>query len=224
MTKLRLYSAKACPFAHRTRLVLQEKAIDFELIEVDLQNKPRAFTDASLYGKVPAIEHAGHRIWESAIINEYLDEVFPDPPLLPKEPGKRALARIWIDYANTRLVPAFAQLLRAETPDQEAEGRKALGDVLAFIEREALPRSSDRGPYWLGADVSLVDLSFYPWFERLPAVDRIRGFSIPAEHARLRAWLEAVQARGAARAIANPVDFYVERYAKFAKPRAVSAA
>lgn len=224
MTKLRLYSARACPFAHRTRLVLQEKAIDFELIEVDLQRKPREFTDASLYGKVPAIEHAGHRIWESAIINEYLEEVFPEPALLPREPGRRALARIWIDYANTRLAPAFAQLIRAETPDQEAEGRKVLNEVLSFIEREALPRSSERGPYWLGAELSLVDLSFYPWFERLPAVDRLRGFSIPAEHTRLRAWLEAVQARDAVRALQNPVDFYVERYARFVKPRAVSTA
>ncbi|WP_437938736.1 glutathione S-transferase family protein [Sorangium sp. So ce341] len=223
MTKLRLYSAKACPFAHRTRLVLEEKAIDAELIEVDLQNKPRAFVDASLYGKVPAIEHEGHRIWESAIINEYLDEAFPDPPLLPREPGRRALARIWIDYANTRLVPAFAQLLRAETPDQEAEGRKALGDVLAFIEREALSRSSGPGPYWLGADVSLVDFAFYPWFERLPAVDRLRGFSIPAELTRLRAWIDAVAARDAVRAAASPVDFYVERYAKFVKPKATAA-
>ncbi|AUX28803.1 MULTISPECIES: glutathione S-transferase family protein [Sorangium] len=224
MTKLRLYSAKACPFAHRTRLALKEKAIDAELIEVDLQNKPQAFVDASLYGKVPAIEHEGHRIWESAIINEYLEEAFPDPPLLPKEPARRALARIWIDYANTRVVPAFAQLLRAETPDQEAEGRKALGDVLAFIEREALSRSSGPGPYWLGADVSLVDLAFYPWFERLPAVDRLRGFSIPAELTRLRAWIDAVEARDAVRATANPVDFYVERYAKFVKPAKATAA
>ncbi|AUX39477.1 glutathione S-transferase [Sorangium cellulosum] len=224
MTKLRLYSAKACPFAHRTRLVLQEKGIDFELSEVDLQNKPRAFVDASLYGKVPAIEHEGHRIWESAIINEYLEEVFPDPALLPREPGKRALARIWIDHANTRLVPAFAQLLRAETPEKEEEGRKALGEVLAFIEREALARSSERGPYWLGAEVSLVDLSFYPWFERLPAVDRLRGFSIPAELTRLKGWIDAVEARPAVRAVANPVEFYVERYAKFVKPAAATAA
>lgn len=223
MTNLRLYSAKACPFAHRTRLVLQEKAIDFELTEVDLQNKPPAFVGASLYGKVPAIEHEGHRIWESAIVNEYLEEVFPEPALLPREPGRRALARIWIDYANTRLVPAFAQLLRAETPEQEAEGRKALGDVLAFIEREGLARSSDSGPYWLGAEVSLVDLAFYPWFERLPAVGRLRGFSIPAEHTRLLAWLDALQARDAVRAIQNPVDFYVERFAKFVKPAATAA-
>ena len=56
MGKVHIYSAKACPFAHRTRLVLHEKSIDFELTEIDLSNKPRGYGEISLYGKVPAIE------------------------------------------------------------------------------------------------------------------------------------------------------------------------
>lgn len=218
MAKVHIYSAKACPFAHRTRLVLQEKQIDFELTEIDLQNKPRGYSEISLYGKVPAIEHEGRRIWESAIINEYLEEVFPTPPLLPRDPGQRALARIWIDYANTRFVPAFTQLLRPKTPDEEAAGRKALGDALAFLEREALAKLSGAGPYWFGADVSLVDLTFYPWFERWGALDRLRRFPVPAELPRLRRWREAVQTRTSARAIENPTEFYLERYSKVASP------
>jgi glutathione S-transferase len=63
------------------------------------------------YGKVPALEHGETRIWESAVIKEYLDEVFPGPALLPKAPRDRATARIWIDYANTRFAPAFGKLL-----------------------------------------------------------------------------------------------------------------
>ena len=90
MSEIKLYSARACPFAHRTRLVLGEKKLKFELIEIDLANKPAWYKDVSLYGKVPAIEHAGQRIVESAVINEYLDEVFPTPSLLPKEPARRA--------------------------------------------------------------------------------------------------------------------------------------
>jgi glutathione S-transferase len=107
MAGLTLFSARACPFAHRTRLVLGEKQLDFELVEIDLQNKPAWFNTVSVYGKVPALEHDGQRIVESAIVNEYLDEVFPTPALLPRAPAARALARIWIDYANTRFVPAL---------------------------------------------------------------------------------------------------------------------
>ncbi|HEY9905093.1 MAG TPA: glutathione S-transferase family protein, partial [Candidatus Sericytochromatia bacterium] len=83
MAEIEIYSATVCPFAHRSRLVLLEKEIDFELIEIDLQNKPEGFTEISPYGKVPVIKHGDERVWESAIINEYLDEVFPEPPLMP---------------------------------------------------------------------------------------------------------------------------------------------
>src|ERR1700755_1794399 len=114
MTAIRLFSARACPFAHRTRLVLSHKRVPFELVEIDLQNKPAWFDrSVSGYGKVPAIEHGDVRIWESAVINEYLDEVFPEPRLLPSVPADRAAARIWIDYANTRFAPAVGKLLRS---------------------------------------------------------------------------------------------------------------
>jgi glutathione S-transferase len=100
MSQIKLFSARACPFAHRTRLVLSHKKLPFELVEVELQNKP-AWFDAKLsgYGKVPALEHDGQHLWESAIVNEYLDEVFPAPRLSPADPAPRARARIWIDYA-----------------------------------------------------------------------------------------------------------------------------
>ncbi len=99
MTEITVYSAVVCPFAHRSRLVLLEKGIDFNLVEIDLQNKPADFTEISPYGKVPAIKHGNERVWESAIINEYLDEVFPQVPLLPQNPIEKAQARIWIDFA-----------------------------------------------------------------------------------------------------------------------------
>ena len=73
-TKMELFTARVCPYAHRTRLVLLEKGLDFELIEVDLQNKPERFLQVSAYGKVPALVHDGVEIYESAIINEYLED------------------------------------------------------------------------------------------------------------------------------------------------------
>ncbi len=90
MSTIQLYFAKASTFSQRTRVVFLEKGIDFTPIEIDLQNKPDGFTQISRYGKVPAIKHGDVKIYESAIINEYLDEVFPEPPLLPRDPGTRA--------------------------------------------------------------------------------------------------------------------------------------
>lgn len=224
MTTIQIFSSKACPYAHRTRLVLLEKGIDFTLTEIDLQNKPEWFADVSRYGKVPAIKHGEHQLYESAIINEYLDEVFPNPPLLPRDSGIKAIARIWIDYANNRFVPAFSKLLRGKDAAEQQQGRQELEESLAYIEREALSQLSGEGSYWFGNTLSLVDLTFYPWFERLPTLEQYRNFTLSSEHTRLKKWWDAVRDRDSVRAIENPLSFYLERYARFAsEPAAVSS-
>jgi len=211
---VKLYSARACPFAHRTRLVLSHKNIGFEVEEIDLKNKPAWFDrDVSAYGKVPAIAHDDLRLWESAVINEYLDETFPRPPLLPAQPGRRALARIWIDYANTRFAPAFGTLLRAKEPEAQASARKELAEVLQEIEERALAKLSAAGPFFFGSTPSLVDFSFYPWFERWAALERFRDFPAPADLKRLERFRQASRELEAVRAHENPADYYIARYA-----------
>jgi glutathione S-transferase len=218
VAEITLFSARACPFAHRTRLVLAEKRLDFELVEIDLQNKPAWFSTVSNYGKVPALQHKQQRIVESAIVNEYIDEVFPEPALLPKDPGTRAVARIWIDYANTRFVPAWGALLRGNSDSERESARTALLESLEYLETQGLQKLSSEGPYWFGQNPSLVDLTFYPWFERWAAVEHYRG-SVPiAKFERLRAWRDALAARQSVKDIQNPTQYYVERYAKFATP------
>lgn len=216
MTKITIYSAVVCPFAHRSRLALLEKGVDFDLVEIDLQNKPAGFTDISPYSKVPVIKHGEHRVWESAIINEYLEEVFPEPSLLPLAPILRAQARIWIDFANTRLVPAYSSLLRSPDSEQQKVAAQELHNHLQFIENEAFAKLSGDGPYWFGNSISLVDLTYYPWFERWATLEEYRSFQIPAELTRLQRWRDAVSQRESVRAIANSKEFYLQRYARFA--------
>ncbi|RCJ36813.1 glutathione S-transferase [Nostoc punctiforme NIES-2108] len=210
MSNIQLYFAKASTFSQRTRVVLLEKGIDFTPIEIDLQNKPDGYTQISRYGKVPAIKHGDVEIYESGIINEYLDEVFPEPPLLPRDPAAKAIARIWIDYANTRLVPAFNKFLRGKDSTEQEQGRKEFTEALLYIEQEGL----GKGDYLLGDQFSLVDISFYPWFERLPLLEHFRKFTLPAETPRLQTWWNLVGDRQSIQAVANPVDFYLQRFAK----------
>ena len=218
MAQIKVYSAVVCPYAHRTRLVLQEKGIDFDLIEIDLQNKPEGFTKVSPYGKVPALTHGNEPVWESAVINEYLDEVFPNPPLLPSSPIAKAQARIWIDFANTRFVPAFSTLLRSSDPQKQEEAKQELYKHLEFIENEGLAKLSGEGPYWFGESISLVDFTYFPWFERWAALKQYRGFGVPEEFTRVRQWKRALKERESVKAIAHSKEFYIERYAKFATP------
>ncbi|QHG16971.1 glutathione S-transferase family protein [Nostoc sp. ATCC 53789] len=214
MSNIQLYFAKASTFSQRTRVVLLEKGIDFNSTEIDLQNKPDGYTQISRYGKVPAIKHGDIEIYESAIINEYLDEVFPEPPLLPSDPGAKAIARIWIDYANTRFVPAFNKFLRGKDAQEQGQGQREFLEALLYIEQEGLGKLSGNGPYWLGEQLSLVDISFYPWFERLPLLEHFRNFTLPTETPRLQKWWNTLRDRESIRAVENPTGFYLERFAK----------
>jgi glutathione S-transferase len=213
MTEIEIYSAALCPFAHRTRLTLREKGVPFKLVEIDLQNKPANFLEISPYGKFPVLKHGDNRIWESAIINEYLEEAFPEPSLLPKEPMQRAQARIWINFADSRLFAASGKLLHSRDPQQQAALLKELTEHLLFIERESM---SNDGPYWLGEEISLVDLTYYPWFEQLAVLEHFLGFQVPKGIDRLKRWWGAVASRESVRSIAKAQEFYIERYAPFA--------
>ncbi len=216
MAEIIIYSAKVCPYAQRSRMALLEKGVAFNLIEIDLKNKPVGFQEISPYSKVPVIVHGNDRVWESAVINEYLEEVFPEPALMPKEPGLRAIARIWIDFANNKMIPAYYKLLMSQKPDQQKQWEDELYKHFRFMETEGLAKFSGEGPYWLGESVSLVDLSFYPWFERLPAVEYYRGVFLPTDCPRLREWWVAMQLRESVRSTAQPADFHIQNYAKYA--------
>lgn len=213
---LELYSASVCPFAHRTRLTLMEKGIDFQLIEIDLNNKPDWFSEVSPYGKVPVIKHQENRIWESAIINEYLEEAFPEPALLPDSPSKRALARIWIDFANTKLVPVFYKMLLEQNPEKQTKWKIQFQEQLQFMEKEGMQKLSCNGKYWFGNRLSLVDLTFYPWFERFCVLEHYRDVFIPSSCSILKHWWQEMFQRESVQQIKNAPEFYIAQYEKYA--------
>lgn len=215
MAEVTLYSAKVCPFAQRTRLGLLEKQVDFELIEIDLDNTPDWFLEVSPYGKVPVLKRDDDLIWESAIINEYLEEVYPDPPLMPSRPGRRAYARFWIDFSNTKFVPWFYKFLLEQRPERQQQRATELRDHFLFMEQQGL-NDPQAGPYWLGDQLSLVDLAFYPFFERLPILEHYRGFSLPEECPRLSDWWATMRERPAVQQIMKSPEFYIRSYTHYA--------
>jgi glutathione S-transferase len=214
MSDVELFSTPVCPFAHRVRLALAEKGVLYRLTEIDLRNKPREFLSISPYGKVPLLRHGNEHISESVIINEYLDEAFPEPPLLPRDLVTRARARFWIDFANSRLFAPTASLLYGAHRQDRAPALQQIADALRFVETEALAKKRADGPYWLGPGLSLVDLTFYPWFEQLPVIERFRDFRVPQDLGRLAAWRASVAERPATRAAAKPSIFYIEQYGR----------
>jgi glutathione S-transferase len=211
MPEIELFGARSCPFSHRTRLVLSEKGIDCWDTEIELDDKPEWFHVISPMGTVPVIRHNDYFVWDSALINEYLEETFPHPALMPEAPAKRAVARFWISYANTKLAPAFQACVAADEPAEQARAAGWLRDAFLFMEREGLTKLS-RGPYWLGTEPSLVDFAVYPFLERLPALAQYRPVSLPLMSIRLRYWIDAMRQRPSVIAAARPLEFHLEHF------------
>lgn len=213
---IEIISADVCPFAQRSRIVLLEKELDFTLSEIDLEHKPDWFDRVSPYGKVPVLRHGETCVYESAIINEYLDEAFPRPPLMPGDPAGRAAARIWIDFCDNRFTVTFYKLLLEQDNDKQNETRERMLDHLRFLEAETLSGAQGSGPYWRGKAFSLVDASFAPFFERFVALEHYRDVIIPPQCTRLRAWIAALAERESVKQTAHSRDYFIARYAKYA--------
>ena len=215
MSDIEIISSATCPFAQRTRMVLLEKNINFALIEIDLEDKPDWFKEISPYGKVPVLKHDGNIVVESSIINEYLEEVFPKNPLLPLEPSKRALARRWIDFSNVRLIPYIYKIMLAQDIEAQNFNAKKLTQALLMIEHDRLGSTSS-GPYWLGEDVGLVDLSFLPHLQRICVLEYYRNFYIPAECVLLNAWLQLMSLRPSVNAVSSEKSELIKNWSKYA--------
>ncbi len=215
MPKLELVTAEVCPFAQRSHMTLLEKNLEFELREVDLENKPSWFETISPYSKVPVLCHGNIQVYESTIINEYLEESFPERRLLPDDPSKRANARIWIDFDNTKFIPVFYKLLLAQESSLQKILVAQMTERLVFLNQEGFS-SASKGPYWFGQKLSLVDLSLYPHFERFPVLTEYRGMNIPRSCQRLRAWLDVMRERSSAVVTAHEPGFHIEAYIQYA--------
>jgi glutathione S-transferase len=192
--KLTLISFDICPFVERTRIVLHEKGLPFEQTVIDLRNKPAWFLEISPRGKVPVMLYDGQAIFESTVINEFLEELAPTPAMLPLDIVERARARAWIAFNNEVMLPALSKLWfgpRAE--DAVAGARREVREAFGRVE-EHLAKSA-KGPYFTGADFGLVDASFAPNFSRFEASAALGFGDLLADFPNLAGYAERVLAR-----------------------------
>jgi glutathione S-transferase len=176
----------------RTRMVLHEKGIDHEVHEVDLGNKGEEFLSVSPYGKVPALRVNGTSLYESNIVNEYLDEVYGPPRLMPEVPEERALARSWMAFADDYFFPSIYGVRtgpqRGLSEEQIREAKEKLGDALSRLERRLEGRRHLLGGY------TLADVAHAGNFRRLREL--AEGGDVPLrKYPKVVAWMERVEGR-----------------------------
>jgi glutathione S-transferase len=155
MPALRLIDAPRCPYCARVRIALAEKAVAYETVVIDLADRPAWVYELNPIGKVPVLECDGWVLPESAVINEYLEEVFPEPALLPADPMQRANARLLIFRHDDFTDPYYA--LRRKEPG---------ADVAFAGELEALDAILGLTPYLTGSEFGLADIAYVPWVLR----------------------------------------------------------
>ena len=212
MDPIKIYSSARCPYAQRTRMLMIEKEIPFELTEVDLRNKPDWFLAVSPYGKVPVIVDDGQTIYESAIINEYLDEKYKSIPMMPEEPVERAKARIWMDYCTNKYLTLSRKLLVDHGNEElQTENKKKMKESLIYIEKECFEKNAN-WPFWLGNNISLVDLHYAPFFERFGAFKELFGVEWPVECVKISEWWSAIQKRDSYKITVLPTEEHVDLY------------
>jgi glutathione S-transferase len=210
MPHYKLVSFKLCPFVQRSVITLLDKRVPHEVDYIDLAAKPDWFLALSPFGRVPLLVVDGKTaLFESAVINEYLDETTPGPRLLPEDPLRRAHNRMWIEFGSSLLADQY----RMQITPEESDARRqlaALHDKLGRLEAELAAKPED-GPWWNGPAFSLVDGSLAPFLQRAQwMADLVPDFDPVAGHSHVRAWQDALLAHDSVRrsTVADIVDLY----------------
>jgi glutathione S-transferase len=176
----------------RTRMVLHEKGINFEVHEVDLSNKSEEFLSVSPYGKVPVLRVNGTSLYESNIVNEYLDEVYDSPKLMPENPEERASVRSWMAFADDYFFPSVYRvrmgLQRGYSEDEIQEAREKLYDALSRLEHQL------EGREYLVGEYTLADIAHAGNFHRLRVLAKSGEVSLEM-CPKVMVWIERVESR-----------------------------
>ncbi|HXG53496.1 MAG TPA: glutathione S-transferase family protein [candidate division Zixibacteria bacterium] len=198
---IKLYDFRSSPNCQRVKVVLEEKRLPYETVPIDLRKKEQktpGYLKINPYGKVPALVDGDTVVYESCIINEYLNEKYPDPPLMPADFGRRARVRILVDYGLTQMETAYQRLRSEAMKDEKERNPAALESARAEV-RTLLERfETELGdkPY-LAGEFSLADADLIPRLLRLENFGALPHGSLP----RLGDYLRRMKARPSVKAI-----------------------
>ena len=189
---IRLVSYNLCPFAQRVLIALNHKKIPFSVSYIDLKNKPDWFRKLNPEGQVPALQVGDQLLTESQVINDYLDEQYPDPALYPKDLILKAHHKVLISKAGT----ANSYLYRIGKMESREEARPVLDEMQNWLLKvdsriNQLPFQQDR--------LSMLDIAWAPFMMRLDILARAQDIDLLKNVSQLKRWQQRVLAFPAVR-------------------------
>lgn len=213
---LKLYGSCFCPFVHRVWISLEHKKLDYQYVEVDVYRKPKLLLDINPRGLVPALRHGDWGCYESTVLMEYLEDIDHSDRLLPEDPKLKAHSRLWADHINRTIVPAFYRYLQAQEADDQVKFAEELKDNITKLVNEA----DAKGPFFLGKDLTFVDVQIAPWVVRLRRVLKpYRGWPDAEPDSRWGRWIDAIEAHEAVKKTTSSDQLYLDSYERYAENR-----
>ncbi|MGH7784048.1 MAG: glutathione S-transferase family protein [Candidatus Binatia bacterium] len=198
---IKLYDFKSSPNCQRVKVVLAEKNLNYETVPIDLKaqaQKTPDFLKLNPYGKVPVLTDDATVLYESCIINEYLNEKYPNPPLMPADLGKRAKARILTDYGLAHLEAPYQKLRMETMKDEKEQNKEAIAAAKAELRKLLQRFETELGDQaYLVGDFSLADAALIPRFTRLEGFGVLPDASLP----RVAKYLDRMKERPSVKAI-----------------------
>lgn len=182
-----LYSRADCPLSHRVRIVLAEKSIAADVIDVDINNMPEDLVELNSYNTEPTLVDRDLVLYDSSIIMEYLDERFPHPPLMPVDPVSRARARMML-YRINKDWYGLLDAINSSDGKSAARAKKELQDGLVLISQ-----AFTKTPYFMSDEFALIDCSLAPLLWRLSHY----GIDLPTKARPVRQYAERIFGRDA---------------------------
>ncbi|XP_075997848.1 glutathione S-transferase omega-1-like [Genypterus blacodes] len=204
---IRLYSMRFCPFAQRTRLVLNAKGIKHDIININLRDKPDWFLEKNPLGLVPTLEtSAGEVVYESPITCEYLEEVYPEKKLLPSSPFEKAKQRMMLEHFS-KVTPYFYKIPMGRRNGEDVSGLEAeLKVKLAKLNEDLVTKKTK---FFAGDAITMIDYMMWPWFERLEIFELKHCLDETPE---LKKWSERMSEDPAVKASMYSMDTYKAYY------------
>ncbi|KAL5501286.1 hypothetical protein ACEPAH_8546 [Sanghuangporus vaninii] len=212
------YSGWFCPFVQRTWITLEEKGIPYQYKEVNPYKKEKHFLEINPKGLVPAIEYKGKALYESLILCEFLEDLYPNNPpnILPVDAYDRAFARLWVDHVTKRVIPAFMRLMQTQEQEKRDEARTDLYESLRQIAQKR------QGPYFLGEDFTLVDVAIAPWVMRDYVLAEHRGYNRSDVSKAWVEWAAVLEKRDSVLRTMSDKENYVDIYGRYLRDEAQS--
>lgn len=192
---IKLYTFPPSTNSRKVRIALLEKGLEFERINVDLskrEQKQPEYLKIHPYGQVPALDDEGFVVYDSTVINEYLEDEYPYPPLMPKDSEGRARARMMEDFRDTHFNPPCVKIIYEM---RKPQGER-VADVIATAKAD-INKCFDRletelqGKEYLAGAFSLADVAF---MANLELLDRFQ-IAVDPKYANTTAWIARLKAR-----------------------------